>query len=107
LRTKAPATASPYDDLIADWIFSRLATIDQGMMEMIDRSYSKQALDEAAIAAGELGSSLRALGYNKGWKLAVRLEHAFQHPFEKSDVTERLVVDVIKLRFELPCSTFL
>lgn len=107
LPRRTPSATLSFGDFTSDWISSKLADIDQGMIEMMDKNYSRPALRQAAHAANELGYAMHLLGFKKAWKLAIALEHAFQNPFETTAVTEQLIMDAITLRFELPCSTFM
>ena len=106
-QKRVPTATLDFGDFTSDWISTKLGDIDQGMIEMVEKNYSRPALRQAAHAANELGYAMQMLGFKKASRLAVCLEHAFQNPLEKSDATGQLIMDAITLRFELPCSTFM
>jgi hypothetical protein len=94
-------------NVTSEWISSKLADIDRGAAEFMNRTCSQVTLGKAAHSAGELAYVVKKLGFPKAWKLATDLEHAFQHPFETVDSREQLLMDATSLRFELPGFTFL
>lgn len=114
-----------FGDFTPDWISSKLSAIDQGVIEIMDQTNfqgggpgllneasqgtfsSTPVLRHAARAASELTLAMDKLGFRKAWRLAARLEYTFQHPAGSTDFTERLIVDTITLRCELPCSPFM
>ena len=105
-QTVKPLAVPNYGEFRTSWISSLLSSIDLGMIELMDKTYGKAILSQAASAARELGRAMKKLGRENEGKVADRLERAFQYPHSSNPIVQQLMVEAIMLRHDLPCSTF-
>jgi len=82
----------------AAWASAKLALIDRGVTELLDKRLSREALELAAEAARELGNGLLGLGFMDAWKIAMQVHHELRNPLDETLAPEDLIANVILLR---------